>query len=110
MSGVYGNVKGKAGSCRTWHRVVLGLFFIAGICDAQKPPRTGATADANLDRCLQGLSSCQVGSLKPEEITRLAEIYRRRNIDACRSVSSSCDPIALPKEELAHALAEANRR
>src|SRR5437660_11515949 len=67
------------------------LVLVGSPASAQKDP--------NLDRCLQGLPSCDVSRLRADDIRYMADEYRRRNADACRSGSPACEPAALSDAE-----------
>src|SRR5580704_1895818 len=76
---------------------LLGLFIPQ--LPAQKQAVTAAKPEDNLDRCMRGLSSCDVSRLRPDDIARLSEAARRKNVAACQSFATACDPTALSPEE-----------
>src|SRR5262249_42230441 len=67
-------------------------------------------ADSNFMRCLDGLSSCQVRLLGPQDLTRIAEARQKKNVDLCLSGAPACDPTILPKAELSRVAAANARR
>ena len=59
--------------------VVLSLL-LAESAGAQKAASKPSVNDGNLQRCLEGLPSCDVSRLKPEDIGRISAASRSRNV------------------------------
>src|ERR1035438_4500511 len=89
--------------------LAFGSLLLISQALAQKTAPNPSANDANLDRCLHGLPTCDVNRLKPDDVSRIAESNRARNVQNCRSASSSCDPTSLAPEEL-KAVMSANAR
>src|SRR6516162_8071895 len=91
-------------SVRRWSQLpkdAIGLALLLGVALSAAAQQTVVSEiGANFDRCSKGLPSCQVNLLKPNEIAAMAENYHRRNLEACRTSSSACDPTSLSKADL----------
>src|SRR5271157_2459218 len=89
--------------------LVLSLL-LAEPAVAQKPASKPSANDGNLERCLEGLPSCDVSRLKPEDIGQISAVRRTRNVQNCRSGSPNCDPTSLQPKELQEAVSATKGR
>jgi hypothetical protein len=80
--------------------VCFAMLSSSSVCSSAQPaPAKAVKTEDNLSLCLRGAPTCDLSSLKADEIARIAENRRRRNIEDCRASFARCDPSALPPEE-----------
>src|SRR5262252_3426240 len=86
--------------------IIVLLLITAGLTLGQETDE----ARRNLDRCLNGLPSCDLSRLTPAEVTSVSAESKKRNFTKCMSRNATCDPSRLTKKESTTVQAEYRRQ
>src|SRR5215208_6242811 len=81
-------------------RIFLAFVAIFGCSLATAQSRTPQDANPNLVNCIKGFATCEISTLRSDEIQQVSDASKRRNLDACLSGASICDPTRLAKAEM----------
>src|SRR5277367_3436884 len=89
-------------------RLALTTWICGSLLFAQQPSRPQTKAalqkatlpdDSNFVTCTRGSSGCDVSALTPDQLKKVTEAVKTRNLSYCMEGGSLCDPTRLTATE-----------